>query len=164
MAAQMLLVNAFAPIKALADRLFERSLQDRHEDLFASARVLVLGFDARDLLSLNRCLQDLGVVTRDTTSDTSQLEHIVTIQSRYSVIVINAEAFDDLGSAIDTLLPFRRQTAGLGVVLISSRVLRDDFGPERRAICDATLRSPITAHRLRQGIEAALEHSSRKHP
>jgi hypothetical protein len=81
---------------------------------------------------------------------------------RYDGIVVNLDRFADVEMGIDRLMRFRRASPACFIVMATAGVASDDFGHHRRAICDSTLRLPLTASRLTEALEAAISnHGSR---
>lgn len=68
------------------------------------------------------------------------------------VVLVGLDAFPDLAEAVQALLAFRARCPGTGVVLASAAAGGDDFGADRRAIGDVTLRLPLSARRLAQAL------------
>lgn len=75
----------------------------------------------------------------------------------FHAALVDADFLGDDGAMIDFCLRLRRFAPDLPVIVVSSRVARSDFTAERKAICDVTLRSPVTAAALLRGLGAALE-------
>jgi hypothetical protein len=75
---------------------------------------------------------------------------------RYDGIVVNLDRYTDLEMGVDRLLRFRRACPSCFVVMATADVASDDFGLHRRAICDSTLRLPLSASRLAEALEAAM--------
>jgi hypothetical protein len=118
-------------------------------------RVLLLGFDGMGLMQLHDLLAQLNVTICTGTAslhmltvDRAQLRHV-------DVVVLNLDAFGDVDHAVETLRRFRARIPEMAIVLISSEVRADDFGPERAPICDVTLRAPASLLRLKEALHLA---------
>jgi hypothetical protein len=66
----------------------------------------------------------------------------------FAFAAIDVDHFPDCDTAVDFCLVLRRFHPLCRVILLSSEVAKDDFGPERRPIADATLKKPITQNRF----------------
>lgn len=136
----------------LDSRLTARSLAD--------ARVLVVGFRGAEHRDLLERLRATGVVAITSDSDVGQLEDAAGMCGSISHLVVNVDAFPGIEAGVDALLAFRRLCRSVTVVLVSSAVVGDDFGLERKSICDVTLRAPLTQGRLRRGlVEGAVNNA-----
>lgn len=116
--------------------------------------LLLLGFKPEERLDLCRYLKHERAFV-SWSSEVWKLSADPQGCSAFDAIIVNLDAFEDLDTGVDTLLFFRLNNPSIAIVLVSTRVNRDDFGDHRRAICDATLRSPATPDRL----VAAVKHS-----
>lgn len=115
-------------------------------------RAIVIGFDPEARQHLLSKLREIGVVQTASISDVCALEGSTEITRPFDIIVVNFDAFGDPVDAVDALVEFRKSLQNKRVILISAQVKGDDFGSERKAICDATLRSPVTNERLNSAI------------
>lgn len=79
-----------------------------------------------------------------------------------SHIVINLDDFASVVDAVDALLRFRKAQPECRVIAVSAFVGGDDFGFERRAMCDATLRWPLSRGRFDAALRASDELSGQK--
>ncbi len=70
---------------------------------------------------------------------------------------IVAHDFDDADAAVDFCLRLRSVAPDLVILLTLRDVKRDDLGPERMPICEATLRRPVSRANLFLGIQAACD-------
>lgn len=115
-------------------------------------RVLLLGLDGADRSEIRDNLRRIGVGATGTASNVSQLGAISDMTGSFTHLIVNIDAFPDLETAIVSLMEFRTRTCEMAVVIVSSHVQDDDLSQERRSICDATLRLPVTEQRLRRGL------------
>jgi hypothetical protein len=67
---------------------------------------------------------------------------------------------DDMEDCTDILMGLRQEQLEVGLVLVSSGFGRDDFGFERLAIADASLRPPVSVARLRLARVIALNNNA----
>lgn len=144
--------------------------EDRHDANAASLstsgvcggfRVLLLGFPYGSLSQIKQRVKATGVMATASASNVEQLSDVAYMGLGLTHVVVNLDAFEDLAAGIDALIEFREDAPDIGVILLSERVGGDDFGSERSAICDATLKLPATTPRLAAGLLAASQ-SQRK--
>lgn len=121
-------------------------------------RIILVGFRPDNGTDLKAALHDLGLLSvavcpgQGLLRDTSALQRL-----RLDLVMIDLDGFATLDIAVDTLVAFRKACPGTAVVALSREVSGDDTGPERAAICDSTLRLPVSGRRLRDGLAAALD-------
>lgn len=160
----MTLTRSIAPVPEVA--LFRRSefrsaanMPNGHTGEACSLRglaVLHLGFSRDDGVLLSETMHNLGA------RNVARSEHVYPLglgkpgALRYDGIVVNIDRYADVEMGVDRLMRFRRACPSCFVVLATADVASDDFGHHRRAICDSTLRLPLTASRLTEALEAAL--------
>ena len=135
--------------------LWDRAAARLETDAVCGARVLLVGFPEADQSDMLGQLRELGVGTVGAMSETGQLIALAAAEPAFSHLVVNFDACEDTETGIETLLALRKGAPGLAVVLCSAMVRGDDLGTERSAICDATLRLPVSLPRLRAGLKAA---------
>ncbi len=138
-----------------SDLLWSRFDQRSARASAAGWRVVAVGFDARGLSALQGTLGLVGAAPAAALPEAASIAGAVAACPTLSHVVVNLDAFADLDSAVDSLLEFRRHHADVSVILVSADVSGDDFGTERRAIGDVTLRAPVTAARLRDALVSA---------
>lgn len=138
--------------RGLAPRPVWRELSRRLESLpLKDIKILLVGFDHK--LSLQ--LREVGVGTTAWTPRVASLGDMGALCNAFTHLVVNFDRFTDTEEGVDMLLDFRKRCPHVVVILVSSDVARDDFGSERAAICDATLRSPWSKERMRKGLTEA---------
>lgn len=119
------------------------------------ARVLVMGFDREDASDLTRMLRKAGVKVCATCRDIAQLSDLSAMIGTFTHVVVRLEAFAATDDAVSALLQFRARQKDMVVILISNAVEQDDLLHDRKWICDATLRAPVSFNRLCDGLLAA---------
>jgi len=124
-------------------------------DVFSDARVLLVGFPQKHLAGLRRDLRDLGVRATAAAPSVRQLPDVAGMGLAFSHVIVHFDAFEDVEAGVNALYDFRRSSPGMVVIACSEFVSGDDLGGERAAICDATLRLPVSTPRLRDGFAAA---------
>ncbi len=145
------------PGAGLESRLFTTATDRAKATSLADARVLIVGFSADQLPGLRRSIQRVGVRGIGSTPSVQKLDMFSEMKSAFSHVVVNFDAFEDTESGVDALFTFRMQASEFVIILCSAYASGDDFGTERAAICDATLRLPVSEHRVRAGLMAGTE-------
>lgn len=134
---------------ALACRLV--SLMDGRSPTtrIADARVVLVGFGFDHLRALREGLIRTGVLGIAAAPSVAQLSQLAAMKLNFTHVFVNFDAFTDVITGVDELLIFRKAASKLNVVLCTATAKGDDFGSERKCICDATLRLPANARSLR---------------
>lgn len=120
----------------------------------------VLGFAEDATNTMRTLLRQVGLGPCASCMHVDQLQDIASFVEPFRYLVINIDAFEDIDAAVTALLAFRRLRADVVVILVSAAVLNDDLGDERRMICDATLRAPVSLARLHRAVPAAFENNT----
>lgn len=144
------------PDAALEDRLLTEASRRMQENLLNTARIMLAGFDPEMLDWMRSELRALGLWVVDAAPAARDIRDVVEIGPAFDHLVINLDAFEDAEAGVDALLPLRARCGDAIIVLVSASVSGDDFGCERRAICDATLRAPASASRIKQALVAGI--------
>ncbi|MCC5984118.1 MAG: hypothetical protein JJU42_07120 [Rhodobacteraceae bacterium] len=126
-------------------------------DGFEGMCVLLVGFSHADLCDTRQKLRSIGATATATASVAAlrQREDVSDMRHGFTHAFVNLDAFESVDDAVDALIAFRSNAPELIVVAFSEAISGDDFGKERARICDATLRLPISAPRLRNGLVTA---------
>lgn len=119
---------------------------------FDGFRVLVLGFEQSERAWLRDGLRFIGVKATAIAPSVTQLKSVPAMGLAFTHIIINIDAYEGVEDAVEALTEFRIESPGTVVIAVSKKVADDDFGTERNAICDATLRLPLTERRLRRSM------------
>lgn len=146
---------SFADLDTLANTLNATIAGHRTDCHIADARFLVTGFKAREAASLIVMLQAAGARSCSSCSDVAKLCEAADVSGAFTHIMVNLDAFDDMNDAVSALLLFRMRQKGIVVILISDAVKQDDLFQDRKWICDATMRAPVSMKRLCEGLLAA---------
>jgi hypothetical protein len=125
-------------------------------------RTLLLGFNAKELDQILHVFGFLDTGMTASIPDLSALQGPDNLWELFEVVMINHDAFDDSDLAVDEYLAFRERFADKIVLLVSRDVAQDDLSTERTAICDATLRFPLSPERLLVGLRAARSNRKAK--
>jgi CheY-like chemotaxis protein len=113
-------------------------------------RVLCIGCD----WDCRTWLKHIGVHAVVIAPDVSQLLSLTQTGDDFSHVVLNLDAYESTEDAVEALLDFRARSRTIVVIALTALASSDDLGSERSAICDATLRLPLTGQRLEQGLIA----------
>lgn len=147
-------------VSGIEDRLDLLENEELARNLLHRARVLLVGVAAPDLAAIRQGLSFLEVGATAAASRVDHLADVVRMHAGFTHVLVNLDAFEDIDLAVEVLGRFRVEAPDIIVVLLSAQVRADAPGSERRQICDATLRLPLSTQRLRDGLLAAtLNHS-----
>lgn len=153
--------RCFADVDDVAAEAFARAIRQETRESHAKARVLLLGFAEDDLADLRSHLRQAGVKTTATVPNVLRLPEFANMQQAFSHVLINLDAYDTVAHGVNALLAFRAIAPGFVVVLCSAEVSADDFGSERSAICEATLRLPVSAAGLQQCLVLGISNAKK---
>lgn len=78
------------------------------------------------------------------------------------LLVVNIDTFHSLDDAVPALVGLRRRHPKLAVVVASSRFHRHDFGSDRLALADASVRLPASRATIEIAVSHALAAASRR--
>lgn len=121
--------------------------------------ICAVGFSARDLADLRTVVGSVGILPLSV-KPIAQMNACADCFDESTHVIVNLDAFEAVEDAIECLLNFRSVKPACIVIAVSVYVLGDDLGSDRRAICDATLRWPISMSRFDSGLRAAEEASA----
>lgn len=145
---------------AIAQRLFSKWSVLRRQVRPDRMHCLIMGFDRAAHQNLFNMLRSGRTWSCEKPCDVSALADATRIDPGFTHLIVNLDAFHDLGAAVTHLVAFRKQRPQVVVILISENVIADDFGTERKCICDATLRAPVSRNRLSQAMAAANQNNA----
>lgn len=134
------------------ERIWSRLTGYSDEANFRNARVLVLGCEAEERASLRDSLRQIGVKVVAVAASSTKLPNLAEMGKSFTHVIFNVDAQDSVDDAVTALMDFRRRLPDVVVIAVSFKVGADDHGQERNAICDTTLRLPVTERRLRLGM------------
>ena len=120
-------------------------------------RTCIMGFAASDSAALIDYLEGAELSPNAFSASADDIQDIATTHETISMLVVNGDAFGDVSCAVDALKNLREIRPSMAVVLVSSKVSGDDLSADRKAICDATLRAPMTMARLSAAIDTIAE-------
>jgi len=138
------------------ERLWEQTALRVMARTLQGSRALVMGFEVEELASIRRALRGFGIAPVASCPSATQIADVAKMHLDFDFLLIDFDAFPSVEDGVDALLEFRKRNRHAVVVLVSANVAADDLGTERRAICDATLRAPVTDERMRRGLLDAL--------
>jgi hypothetical protein len=125
-------------------------------DVYQDARIILFGFSNKDLHYVKRGLQLIGYEAIASCADLKQLANLCNASMGFTHVLVNIDAFDGVEKAVEVLLSCRSEAPEMVILAFSEMVSGDDFGTERREICDVTLKLPVSVARLKSGMAAAL--------
>lgn len=143
-----------------AERLWARDDKMSQSGAFPTAPACVVGFAEDDTGTICGMLRQLGLGPCASFVQVDQLPDSAALHTGFHYLVVNIDAFEDCDAAVTAMLEFRHLRGDIVVILVSSAVVMDDLGAERRLVCDATLRAPVTLGRLQRGVTAAFENNT----
>lgn len=146
---------AFKVPQALEDRLWQKFAARSEAADLSAARVLLMGFEGKPLRDARSMVRAAGVTSCASCQDVGQLQDVAEMHGAFSHLVVNFDAFETSNEAVEALFAFRLKQRQVVVVLVSASVSVDDLTAERKSICDATLRAPVSSGRLYRGLVAA---------
>lgn len=136
----------------VVDRIWSDMMVRLEETSFWNMRVLVVGCNMADRSMFRESLRHIGVRVVAIAPHATHLCAVADMGKSFTHIIVNLDAFGCMEDAVEALLKFRTLAPENIVIAVSSLVGGDDLGQERSAICDATLRLPVTERRLREGL------------
>lgn len=140
--------STFVDPGALNKNLHATLVQNEKSTQLGKSHILLVGFAARDAESLREKFSIAGVAS---CNSVACLNDVDLSSGTITHVMVNADAFEDFGEAVDALLSYRKRDTNSAVILASSRIAADDLGSERRPICDVSLRFPLSLNRLVDG-------------
>jgi CheY-like chemotaxis protein len=144
--------DRLAAAPGVENRLWSEMTLRFDQGSYSDMRVLVLGFETDARVWLRNSLRLIGVRATATASNLAQLAMVADMKLSFTHVIVNLDGYEFMEDAVDALFDFRQRSKDVVVIAISAMVASDDLGLERRAICDATLRLPLTERRLRRGL------------
>jgi len=134
------------------DRLEVNAADALLAQLFQDSRVLLIGFAPGYLSDLRTSLRSIGVAATGSVSDVARLNDVSEDSLGFTHLLVNIDAFDDVNAGVEAFVKLRFDAPDLIVVACSEFIGGDDFGAERARICDVTLKLPVSAPRLVNGL------------
>lgn len=139
-----------------AERLEHVATRKLLAEAFEQTRFLLLGFEGEDLYVLQQKMRSIGICGGAPAFSVCQIDRASEMGLNFTHVLVNLDAFDSIEAAVEALITFREKTPDLIVVAFSEMTSGDDFGSERAAICDATLKLPVSTPRLADGLVTAF--------
>lgn len=126
-------------------------------NLFRARRAAICGTRDGNYDVIRRVLDtQLGVRTR-TTFDWDKLpERLAACALDFDFAIVDTHGLRDAEDVVDFGFRLRRLAPSLPLIFLSWDVRVNDFSCERRAMCDVTLRAPVSEPSLLLGVQAAL--------
>jgi hypothetical protein len=140
------------------------TVYDSYPRMFASAftdtrPVMIAARDADPLMAQIGWLRAMGLQI----FTSGRLEHatreLARNRTKWSVLIVDLDGFglSEGGTAADSLHDLRARMPEIVVIGVSTTVANNDFSTDRLALCDVTLRGPVSLAALELGMnEAAM--------
>lgn len=124
-----------------------------------SRPALIVQAPARNVPEIISPLSEVGVASQKVSDLRKGVRALQDAADAWSFFVVDIDGSEDLDEILDRLLALRRKVPHVPVLLLSGDFSQSDFGEERLPLCDASLRTPITASRLLEALTAATENN-----
>lgn len=123
----------------------------------AAAPILYAAADADMTSPVAAWLLDAGYRVIPAEGFGLALGEVVARRAAFRMLVIDIDGFGGAQLVVERLMDLRRRAPSVPVIVISAEVQFHDFTTERLAICDVTLRAPVSAAALHLALaEAAV--------
>jgi hypothetical protein len=130
--------------------------QDRAVDLGWTGRHFLLLGPFADLQDeLCNWIVDVGAQASMTGAILPSVHWVARRADKFDAVLLDADHIGAVESLVETGFDLRRAAPQLPIVILSSQVSCHDFSRERQAICDATLRRPLSRSAFFLGVSAA---------
>ncbi|RBW54032.1 hypothetical protein DS909_13470 [Phaeobacter gallaeciensis] len=107
----------------------------------------------QSVLQLTGWFEGLGAEVATTNSIDIALDAIAENKNAWGLLVVFLDGVVDEYEVVEALLLVRKVTKALPIILVSSAFSKNDFSLERVAICDVSLKSPVS--RVTVGLAVA---------
>ncbi|SPJ27086.1 hypothetical protein [Falsiruegeria mediterranea] len=121
--------------------------------------VLVVGEISQPVRAIRGWVNYLGGEIATTCCLDLALESIVEDPLSWGLLVVCIDEINDLHETIDALLLVRSANPKLPIILLSEKFSRHEFGVERRAICDVSLKIPASFVAFQLAIAQAVSNN-----
>jgi hypothetical protein len=125
--------------------------------------ISAVGFDDAHAWRISEMLEFMSLGPLGSCLPVKRLVDLAASKERLAYLFVNVDAFADVEDAVTALLAFRRARPEVIVIINSSSLLLDGLGTERQAICEVSLRAPVTFSRFKQGMRAAIDNKREHH-
>ncbi|MBT3142173.1 hypothetical protein [Falsiruegeria litorea] len=115
--------------------------------------VLMVTATWQPVLQLTGWFEGLGAEVATTNSIDIALDAIAENKNAWGLLVVFLDGVVDEYEVVEALLLVRKVTKALPIILVSSAFSKNDFSLERVAICDVSLKSPVS--RVTVGLAVA---------
>lgn len=122
-----------------------------------SVKVLIIGCDNTLNEWLRGSLKSINIRSVALDPANINLSTVVPMARSFTHLIVNIDSYPNLADAIHTLLALREQSTTVIIIVVSVKLIDDDFGMERISVCDVALRLPLTELRLRKSLLIARE-------
>lgn len=119
-------------------------------------RTLIIGCESALTEWLSGSLESINIRSVAVDPVNMNFSSVVKIARSFTHLIVNIDTYPHLTDAIHSLLAFREQSTSV-IIVVSSKMMDDDFGMDRISVCDVALRLPLTELRLRRALLIAQE-------
>lgn len=81
-------------------------------------------------------------------------------RTEVNAVVLKFEDYGTISRLFNVLRLFRLRCPAVPIIFASNEFRRDDFGPERLSLCDASIRLPTTTWRLQEALLASQDNNA----
>jgi hypothetical protein len=140
-------------IFSMTEKMLNKWLHISNSRTSLSGRACLVGFSGTDRFDLIRELDSIGIDCVISLPDGESLRIMNDLAIDFDVALVLLDTFESVEGVIDILILFRTTAPDCRIILVSKEAQVDDFGDERKLICDATLCWPISHRRLKSALE-----------
>ena len=145
--------------RGVASSVRTASAESQHAELFGedwtTKRICLVAKHDHDLLAALAGRQDEKNDVFVSDNMVNGLHDALISRDAWDVLFFKYEDFGTITSLFNFMRLFRLRCPALPLVLVSDNFQRDDFGPERLSLCDASLKLPTSVDRVEAAIKAA---------
>lgn len=121
---------------------------------YASTKASIVGTTPTDSL-LRSWLGRAGFSVTARPSLDEMINELTADPDNTGIVFVEIESLGGITQTIEALLEIRKIAPAVTIVLLSEKATVSEFGTERLAICDATVKSPIGWKSLVEALEQA---------
>ncbi|SEO30566.1 CheY chemotaxis protein or a CheY-like REC (receiver) domain [Salinihabitans flavidus] len=122
----------------------------RHRIAFAAP-------NAEHSRTIAKDLSEIGAETHLVSDIEALLETVLNAPDAWDFVITDLDVTGDSWIAVDEMMYFRKICPQVPVLLLTSKVSRDDFSTIKCAIGDVTLRKPVHHRRLMEGLKVLID-------
>ncbi|SPJ27084.1 hypothetical protein [Falsiruegeria mediterranea] len=120
---------------------------------------LVVSAKVRAAEDMSTWVEALGGEVATTSSISLALDSIAESTQSWGLLVVYADEIADIHEVVEALLLVRSVSSELPIILLSASFSGHEFGVERRAICDVSLKAPASFTSFRLAVSQAVSNN-----